>query len=76
MSVSSSESFRSSQEPSGREPSDKHGRHEGVQVVGASNQIRYRFSFTTPSCCSVGQGALVGTSVAASLACTSLLSVK
>jgi hypothetical protein len=27
----------------------------------------YKFSFTTPSCCSVAQGALVGTSVAASL---------
>src|SRR5437870_12930005 len=40
------------------------------------SQTPYKFNFTTPSCCSFAQGALVGTSVAASLGWTSLLSIK
>src|ERR1022692_3428075 len=36
----------------------------------------YSCNFTSLSCCSVGHGALVGTSVAASLDCTILLSIK
>src|ERR1700745_1845547 len=41
-----------------------------------SSPLNHKLSFTTPSCCSVAQGALVGTSVAASLGCTTLLSTK
>src|SRR5438552_14137843 len=50
------------------------------KVEGAADadppHAHYKFSFTTPSRCSLAQGALVGTSVAASLALTSLFSIR